>query len=78
MTFDELLKRVDQIVTKYPDRIMPTDAAAIVFSHWAYSMDQDKLDAQMTNMGDLQTVLSTQRELLASLKEPVEKRQPWL
>lgn len=67
MTFEELLGKIEELVAKFE---MPaTDAAAIIFSHWTYSMEQTRLDIQVSNTSGLKEVLETQRELLKSLDE---------
>ena len=74
MTFEELLGKIEELVTKFE---MPaTDAAAIIFSHWTYSMEQTKLDMQIDSVVELK---NAQKDLLASLeKENTKVSKPWI
>ena len=80
MDFSELMKRIGLLVDTYGDKVSPTDAAAIVFSHWQYSMDQAKSDLQAISANDLRGLLDSQRSLLSELKSPQEnsRKQPWM
>ena len=74
MTFEELLGKIEELVAKFE---MPaTDAAAIIFSHWTYSMEQTKLDMQIDSVVELK---NAQKDLLASLeKENTKVSKPWI
>ena len=76
MTFDELLGRIGQLTEKF--EVPTTDAAAIVFSHWNYSMEQTRLDVQIAGNSSLQELLTTQRSMLDSLKSTPPEKPAWL
>ena len=82
MTFEELLSRIDSILAKNQEgSVTPCDitsAAAIVFSHWNYTMEQTRLDVQIAGNSSIQELLTTQRSMLDSLKSTPPEKPAWM